>query len=132
MIEPGKLTYLLAEKKSILVVSFIGPLVRTNAHVLEKCIKEISKREATWVIVNFRDVPANLDRTVYPALARLQQVIRSKPAELKMTALHPELRKQLDQQGLLRPKEVVDNLAIALQAVVASAMTPSEPGQQAA
>lgn len=116
--EVPKLTYLIAEKKFVLVISFVGPLVRSNLSVFEECMREVEKRGASFIILNFRDVPSSVDRTVFPAVARLQKLIRLKPAALRMTALHPELRKVLDEQGLLRAAEVANNLGEALQSAV--------------
>lgn len=117
MTDTDQLTYFLSEKKNILVVTFVGPLVRGSAHILEKCIQELSKREATWVILNLRDVPGTVDRSVFPAFARLQKNVRDRKACLRMSALHPSLRLALDEQGLVRADETSDSLAEALSSL---------------
>ncbi|OFZ55602.1 MAG: hypothetical protein A2428_12135 [Bdellovibrionales bacterium RIFOXYC1_FULL_54_43] len=121
MNDSEKLTYFIAEKNNIVVISLIGPLLRGNAHVLEACMDEISRRHVRFVIVNFRDVPNTMDRTVIPALARLQRLIRSKPAVLRMSSIHPELRRTLETQGILRPEELANNLSDALKSLVVDA-----------
>lgn len=111
------LTYFLAEKNRILVISLIGPLAKVNTPTLENCIREVKERSPQWVILNFRDVPPEVDKTVVPQIARLQKLVREKPAILRLSSIHPELKKFLEYEGLVRSDEVCNNLAEALKSL---------------
>jgi anti-anti-sigma regulatory factor len=115
--EIPKLSYFLSEKKGILIVSLIGPLNRSGREVLEACSKDILASGARWVILNFRDVGAEIETFLIPALAQLQKDIRKKPADLRIAGLHPGLRHTLEGRGVLRQQEISNNLAEALQAI---------------
>ena len=119
MTEEGNLTYFLAEKNGVLVVSFIGPLVRSNAHILDRCLKDVLARQVDWVIVSLRDVPGTVDRAVFPTFARFQKAVRDKKARLILASLHPVLHKALNDQAIVRPEESANNLADALSRLVA-------------
>ena len=58
-----------------------------------------------------------MDRIVVPIFARLQKSIREKPAILKITSVHPQLRTFLQEMGILRTEELTNNLAEALQTI---------------
>jgi anti-anti-sigma regulatory factor len=69
------------------------------------------------VVLNLRDVGQTIERIQYPAFAKLQKTIREKGAELKICNIHPDLRKTLVDAGLLRVKELANNLPEALQSL---------------
>ncbi|MEK6578818.1 MAG: STAS domain-containing protein [Bdellovibrionota bacterium] len=112
---PGILTYFLSSKKSILIISLVGPITRAGSAVLEKCIVEVSKTDAQFVVINFRDVSKEIDRHAYPALVRLQKIVRDRHAELKLSGMHPDLVELLGESGLIRGNELCMNLTQALQ-----------------
>ncbi len=66
-----------------------------------------------------------MDKILVPAFARLQKTIREKGAILRLSSIHPALRKFLNAQRLLREKELTNNLAEALQ----NLPDPPSPGQ---
>ncbi len=112
---PQKLSYFLSKKQSILIVSLIGPLIRENAHVLEECIREVEATPAEWVILNFRDVPAPMDKALFPALARLYKMLSSKrESHLRISSLHPDLRIPLLESGIFHADDLSNNLSEAL------------------
>lgn len=111
------LTFFISEQKQILVATLVGTLERRSTPILEECAQEIAKRDVRWVILNFRDVPKDLDLSLIPLLARIQKQIRARPAELRLAAIHPELKKILFDRGILRQEELCDNLAQALQSL---------------
>jgi anti-anti-sigma regulatory factor len=111
------LVYFLAEKNLCLIVSLIGRLSRKNAAVLESCMKDIEKSKAKWIIINFRDVAAQIEEPMYAELANLQKKVRAKPAALKLCSLHPDLRKSLTDRGVIRLEETNNNLTDALLAL---------------
>ncbi|MFL5814934.1 MAG: STAS domain-containing protein [Bdellovibrionia bacterium] len=119
----GQLTYFLSEKEVvsqksvILLISLAGPINRSNAAVLDKLIEELEKRSPGWVVLNLRDVGSSIERTQYPAFAKLQKTVRDKGAELKICSVHPNLRTTLVDAGLLRVNEITNNLPEALQSL---------------
>jgi len=108
-------SYFISAKNSTVVVSMIGPLYRSNIHLLEACLQEVLDRKADFVILSLRDVPPNVDQAVLPTLTRMQKVLRETSKELRLASIHPELRGRLEKLGLLRAHEVMNNLAEALQ-----------------
>jgi anti-anti-sigma regulatory factor len=121
--QPDQLTYFLSEKEVasqkavILLISLAGPISRSTADVLDKLIEDVEKRSPGWVVLNLRDVGQTIERIQYPAFAKLQKTIREKGAELKICNIHPDLRKTLVDAGLLRVKELANNLPEALQSL---------------
>lgn len=112
-----KLSYYLAEKHSVLIVTWVGPWVRANAAVFEEASQAILSSKASWVILNCRDVPPLMDRTLEPPLARLQKALREGKKEVRVASLHPDLRKILIERGIVRVQEIHDNLASALMEI---------------
>jgi len=121
--QPGQLTYFLSEKEVasqqavILLISLAGPINRATASVFEKLIEEVEKKSPGWVVINMRDVGTSIERTQFPNFAKLQKIIRDKPAELKIYSVHPDLKKILIDAGILRAKEISNNLPEALQSL---------------
>ena len=115
---PSSLRYFIAEQKSILVVSIVGSMVRENTGIMEEMLHQISEKSAKWIILNLRDVPPSNDRTVCPILAKLKKAARTRAACVRFTSVHPELRKFLESQGVVRPDEFSNNLAEALQTLL--------------
>jgi anti-anti-sigma regulatory factor len=113
-------TYFVSQKELpsqdgiLLLVALAGRIHRPEAQPFEKLIEEITAKPAHWVILSLRDVGQNVERTMFPALARLQKVVRDKPAELKLCGVHPELKISLESAGIIRSIEIVNNLAQAL------------------
>jgi anti-anti-sigma regulatory factor len=101
-----------------MIVSWVGSFAHEAVEVIEKCRGEVSKSQAQWVIMNLRDLKPAMDRTAIPTFARLQKTVREKPAVLKLSSVHPELRSFLDSQGLLRMEELANNLTEALQMIL--------------
>jgi anti-anti-sigma regulatory factor len=114
---PSALQYFIAEKNAVLIVSWVGEFAHGTAEVIDKCRDEVVKSGAKWVIFNLRDLKPSMDRITVPVFARLQKGIREKPAVLRLTSMHPDLRGFLQEQGVLRPEELSNNLAEALQGI---------------
>lgn len=111
------LNFFISEQKHIVIATLVGALDRKCASTLEECGQEIRRRNPRWVILNFRDVTKEFDPSLVPFLARIQKETRALPSELRLAALHPELRKVLVGHGILRQEELCDNLAQALQSL---------------
>ncbi|MCM2324199.1 MAG: STAS domain-containing protein [Oligoflexia bacterium] len=124
---PQKLTYFLSEKGAVLIVTFVGPLVRANALTLEECIQDVAKSPATIVILSFRDVPEVMDPSLTGTLARLQNTVRQRGALLRMSGIHPSLRIFMAEAGLLLMEEVCDNLSQALQVQAQTVISSPDP-----
>jgi anti-anti-sigma regulatory factor len=111
------LQYFIAEKNSVVILSWVGVLAHETIRTVEECQTELLKIKAKWVVMNCRDLKPQMDRSVVPVFARLNKSIRDIPATLKMTSIHPELRSYLEEQGLLRTEELALNLTDALKGV---------------
>jgi len=62
--EPDKLSYFIAEKQPLVIVSFVGCLTNENIGVVDHCAKEIFEKSPKFVILNFRDVTQQLGRVL--------------------------------------------------------------------
>jgi anti-anti-sigma regulatory factor len=113
--EARSLTYQITQKNSVLVVALSGALVRENVEALERLHADLGERTFSWVVLHFKAVPDKADRTVLPALARIQKTIRDKGGQVRLSSLHPNLRMLLQERGVLRHGEYVDDLAETLQ-----------------
>lgn len=102
---------------SILVVTLVGPISEENIPIFLQCADQISKSTAKWVIVNFRDVPSILDKTLVPSLQKLLNLIRTRPAGLRLSGIHPQLRKVLEEQNIALEGEIASNFAEALDSL---------------
>jgi anti-anti-sigma regulatory factor len=114
------LQYFIAEKNSVVILSWVGVLAHETIRSIEDCQAELLKINAKWVVMNCRDLKPQMDRSVVPVFARLNKAIRDIPATLRLTSIHPELRSYLEAQGLLRNDELALNLADALKGVIKS------------
>jgi anti-anti-sigma regulatory factor len=112
------LQYFIAEKNSVVILSWVGVLAHETIRTVEDCRNELLKIKAKWVVMNCRDLKPQMDKSVVPIFAKLNKTIRELPATLRLASIHPELRSYLESQGLLRNEEVVLNLADALKNVV--------------
>ena len=106
----------------MLVVSIVGPLTKENQPIFKECNEEILKLSSKWIILNFRDVSPLVDLSYIELLDQLQKKIREKPAFLRLSGVHPELRKVLQEKQIVRPEELVNNLSEAL-----SSLPPTKP-----
>jgi len=102
---------------SILIVTLIGPVVEINASIFLECLNQISKASSKWVVVNFRDVPSHLDPSFLYLFSYLRETVRRKGAELKLSGLHPHLKKMLQENELVHPAEIENNLAEAIESL---------------
>jgi anti-anti-sigma regulatory factor len=114
---PSSLQYFIAEKNAVMIISWIGEFSHETSGVIEKCREDVGNSTAKWVILNLRDLKPSMDKITVPIFARLQKTVREKPAILRLTSVHPELRGFLLQQGVLRPDELTNNLAEALRGI---------------
>jgi anti-anti-sigma regulatory factor len=114
---PPGLQYFIAEKNQVMIASYVGRLTHENREIFAKSQKDISESQAKYVILYFRDAGQELDKSLVPIFAQLQKIIRDKGIPFRLCSLHPELRRFLDSQGLLRPNEVTNNLVEALRSL---------------
>ena len=114
--EANRLEFFLAEKGPVLIVNLVGPLLKCNADCADECIQAVTASSARWVIMNFRDVPPEFDEEVCVSIySSLKKAVWEKAGCMKLSAVHPELRKALMKRGLLSDDEVANNLTEALQ-----------------
>src|SRR5438874_94983 len=100
-IKTNQLNFFIAHQKSVVIVTFVGPLSRESVKTLEACSADVLKLKPRWVILNFRDVPSNMDKAVGPPFALFQKKIRENGAGLRVSAMHPDLKNLLDHNGLI-------------------------------
>jgi hypothetical protein len=112
------LRYFITEKSSILVISLVGPLVRTNVPVLEQCLAEISTRDFQLAVLLFQDCGNTVERPVFPALTRLQKVLRDRPAKIRVGGLVDDLYHLLLNHGVIRQNEATATLQEALSSLL--------------
>jgi len=116
------LVYFLAEthypsKGAVLVVTIVGPLVKGNVSIFQDCVEAILKTSAKWAVINFRDVSPQIDSAYIPILDSLLNSIRDKPAHVRLSGLHPNLKETLKSAKVLLSEELSNNLAEALQSL---------------
>lgn len=111
----SNLSYQITQKNAVVIVVLAGALTHDNLGALEKLRSEISDRDFSWVVLHFKGVPDRADQTVLPHLARIQKAIRDKGGQVRLSSLHPNLRKLLQDRGVLRNDECVEDLAQTLQ-----------------
>ena len=105
-----KLIYLFAEAESVLVVSVVGSMVVSTAHIFERCVDEILSHHCGKIVLNFRDVSNRIDGTVVGALTRLMLQGREKNKEILLSSVHPEFREKLLKTGVVDSSKIVNNL----------------------
>lgn len=104
---------------SLLVVSLAGALTKSNVSVFEKLIGELQEKDAKRVVLDLKGVPPVMERNVVPLFAMLQKVIRDKGAQLRLSSIHPDLKKSLESAGILRVLEVSDTVQHAVAGMIA-------------
>ena len=82
--DENQLSYLIAEKGPMLLVTLIGPLSRHSLETLAKCQEELAAKPAKVVVLYLRDVAPKVDQIVFPSLAKLQKQIRDSGALLRL------------------------------------------------
>jgi anti-anti-sigma regulatory factor len=112
------LNYFFAEKNNCLVISLVGSLSVDQQSILEECAKEMEASSAKWIIINFRDVSCHAHKQTLECLRQLQNRVRMKPATLKLSSIHPELKKMLLALEIVRAEELTNNLMEALTATL--------------
>lgn len=117
ILSAGSLRYFVAEQGPVQIVSFVGPMTRQNEGVVDQCAREILKRGASWVILNFRDVPVEIDRKIFRTLVQMQKVLREHPKMVRICGMHPDLYALLEENGVVRREEVFPNVAEILQSI---------------
>jgi hypothetical protein len=110
-------SYFLNQKKTILVVSFLGHLASANTKVLERCMGEIKVAKCHYVVMNFKALQGLAEDQV-PNLVIFQQNIRDLPAELILCELSATVKRVLENAGSIRSYEVKPTLIFALQHIV--------------
>lgn len=106
--------YILATKKTLCIISFIGPLNHLAAESLKKCYQELQEADCKLVALNFRDV-TEIGRKIYRDLVQLQNLVRTeKEGVVKICGIRPAWKTALVDEGIIRSGEVVDNVRIAI------------------
>lgn len=104
-------THYFQQDYSVLIVTLVGPLTRKSEATFLQCLEEISKSTAKWVVLNFRDVPGDLDSSFLPLMGQFKEISQQKAMNFKLSGVHPHLRGVLKEHQLADPDQLVDNLA---------------------
>lgn len=112
-------THRFDQKQSVAVVGLVGSIVERNARSLQHCVEAIAGLSCQAVILNFRDVIPEADGSTAEWVRRMTLAARVHRVTLRLASLHPELRIFLEGKEVLRPEEVVNNLAHGLEALAA-------------
>lgn len=108
-----QLTIHFAEKSGLLVLTFIGRLVRETRDELDKCLEQLQEIKPLHAIILMQGV-TEIDRSVLSRFALIQKAIRDKPAELRVCSLSSRLRLYLEREGVIRTSELAKDLTTAL------------------
>ena|SRR5579885_271496 len=110
------LRFFISEKNSIVVLSLAGLLYKDSIPVLSDAQSEVVSKSPKWVLLLLNDL-SGIDPSALSALTRLQKAIRDIPAKLRICGLNPKLKSLLEEKGLLRRDELVENLNDAIMDV---------------
>lgn len=110
-------THYFQKDYSVLGVTFVGTLTLTHRDAFQNCTEQVSKSLAKFVIFNFRDVTIQLDPNFLPLIQKLLITAREKPAFIRLSGVHPDLRKVFHEHKFVQEDELVNNLADALNSL---------------
>ena len=111
--EAKALSFHLAEKNDILVVSLIGAICKATEEIMRRCTEEIERSQARSVVLNFLGVE-NVEKAGLTELAKVQVLVRRKPSALRICFMRPAVAAVLKDSGVLRPEEVSAGLKEAI------------------
>lgn len=112
--ETEEFKYILAQKKSLCIISFIGPLNHTAIRSMQKCHEELKDVDCKLVALNFRDV-TEVGGKIYRDLVQLQNLVRTeKEGFIKVCGMRPVWKAKLLDEGIIRSGEIVDNIRVAI------------------
>lgn len=107
--------YFVSSKGAFLVASLVGLLNDQHAELMQPLLTEVHDNTSALIFIfNFRDL-GEIDGDAVSMLAQIQKDIRSKPAEVRLCGLRPELKAKLLNRGVIRTSEIYDNLQVAIQ-----------------
>jgi DNA-binding NtrC family response regulator len=109
--------YFVNQRRSLLVVSWVGELRVTDADCLQKCREEVAAVTEKFVILNLHGF-TGYDPVLAADLVSFQQAIRDTGAWLVLCGLEWSVREQLATKGLVVEGEILPALKDALQYVL--------------
>ena len=104
--------YFISTNTPFAVVTFVGEMNKEASELLNECEQKIQDISAKFYILYFRDVTGIAMESI-PFLASLQQKLRAK-GELRLCSLRPDVKDKLTKMGVVRGKELTDNLKATL------------------
>ncbi|MGE0526955.1 MAG: STAS domain-containing protein [Bdellovibrionales bacterium] len=115
--ERKEFSYILVGNDAVVIANLTGELQARAAPAVETFKDEILGRDAARVVIlNFSEVTA-INGDVIPCVAQLLKSVRSKPAELRLCSLSPEVKDKLNRYGLLRSIEVAEDIKRAIHSI---------------
>lgn len=112
----SQLEYFISEKNGFAVLSFLGPITKSHAPVVERSTEDLLSCESRRIVLSFHDV-TDIDMAGIAALTRMQLLVRKKPADLRLCFLRPELKRMLEERGAIRTAELAPNLKAAIESL---------------
>ena len=108
--------YLLSTEGPVAVVTFVGTMDSGSMVRLEECQQNLlTYVSSSCFIIYMRDV-ANISGDAIPFITQLQKNLRAK-GEVKLCSINPTLKEKLTKMGIIRGREVFDNLRLALNSL---------------
>lgn len=106
--------YFVVRKNHFLVVSLAGALIDSTHNEIEQCKTEIlAHDEVRAVVLNFAEV-SDVGNDIIPLMAQLQQALRSRGVQLRLSALAPGVLDKLTRKGVVRRPELAADIREAL------------------
>lgn len=106
--------FLIAQQKSVCVVSLIGLLDDNATAKIQECQEQLQTAGCHFLLLNFRDV-IEIKPTTHRHLIQLQHSIRSiKGQAVRLCGVRPAWQVSLVENGVIRKEEIVDNVRKAL------------------
>ena len=106
--------YVVSEKNGYIVVSLAGRLDESVLPKLSALHQQLENNEVSKrLVLNMQEL-AEFSKDVVRAFALLQKSVRDKKIEMRVCSLQPSVKDVLEKAGVLREREVMDNLQTAL------------------
>jgi anti-anti-sigma factor len=117
--------FVMGEKEDVVILLFYGHLDRDNAGVLEQLEEQLKVKSQPFIIINLRDLK-EMTPAVHQQFAKLQKTLRDAKKYIGLCGIHPEVKKLLAIQGIIRESETFNNIPDAWQMLTSRAAANAE------
>jgi len=111
---PSSFTYFINQRRTLVVVSWVGELRTLDSDALKLCLKETNKTPLKYVVLNLHGF-TGYDTVLAGEIVGFQQTIRDRGAWLILCGLDWALQEKMATKGLVVEGEILPNLKDALQ-----------------